>query len=235
MLSDADQLRPKPYSTTASICLEPIQCASQIDAFASRLDLETAGPRRPWGRVSPIYRERYLPKLRDDQTDRRSQSSVWKLDTMLADQSLKFWNEDAAYDFVEQRVWPDGPVCPHCGGMERIGRLNGKSTRIHTYKCYDCRKPFTVKVGTIFQRSKVPMHKWLQAIVLCRGGKQQINANQLSKVLGVTFKTAKTMIASIREGAQTYKAEDRRRRSVSVLDGNVPKGLELYDTQDIGP
>ena len=61
-----------------------------------------------------------------------------------------FHNEKAAYAYVEARVWPEGPVCPHCGGYERIGKLSGQSTRIGVHKCYQCRKPFTVKVGTIF-------------------------------------------------------------------------------------
>lgn len=127
---------------------------------------------------------------------------------MFTDGSRKFWDEDAAYDFVEQRVWPDGPVCPHCSGAGHIGRLKGQSTRARTYKCYVCRKPFTVKVGTILEHSKVPMHKWLQAMVLCRGGKHQINANQVSQVLGVTFKTAKTMLSSIRGHALAKEPED---------------------------
>lgn len=61
-----------------------------------------------------------------------------------------FHDEKAAYAYVEARVWPEGPVCPHCGGSERISKMGGKSTRVGTYKCYACRKPFTVKVGTIF-------------------------------------------------------------------------------------
>jgi transposase-like protein len=82
--------------------------------------------------------------------------------------------------------------------MDQIGRLQGQSTRARTYKCYNCRKPFTVKVGTIFEHSKVPMYKWLQAMVLYRGYKDHVNANQLCKVLGVTYKTAKTMLKLIR-------------------------------------
>ena len=62
-----------------------------------------------------------------------------------------FHNEAKAYEFVEAKVWPHGPSCPHCGGVERISKMAGKSTRIGTYKCYQCRKPFTVKVGTIFE------------------------------------------------------------------------------------
>ncbi len=63
-------------------------------------------------------------------------------------------------------LWPDGPVCPHCGGVERIGKMGGKSTRYGLYKCYQCRKPFRVTVGTIFESSHIPLHIWLQAIGL---------------------------------------------------------------------
>ena len=62
-----------------------------------------------------------------------------------------FHNEEAAFDYVEKRVWPNGPVCPHCGGFERISQMGGKSTRQGLYKCYQCRKPFTVRMGTIFE------------------------------------------------------------------------------------
>ena len=73
-------------------------------------------------------------------------------------------------------VWPDGPICPHCGGVERIGKMGGKSTRIGTYKCYQCRKPFTVKVGTIFESSHIPLHIWLQAIFLMASSKKGISS-----------------------------------------------------------
>src|SRR5271170_7146079 len=71
-----------------------------------------------------------------------------------------FQDEAAAYAWVEARVWPEGPICPHCGGIDRIGKLQGKSTRVGVYKCYQRRKPFTVKVGTVFEDSHVPM-RWL--------------------------------------------------------------------------
>ena len=77
-------------------------------------------------------------------------------------------NEIKAYEFVEAIVWPDGPVCPHCGGVDKIGKLGGKSTRIGVYKCYQCRKPFTVKIGTIFESSHIPLRFWLQAIQIGR-------------------------------------------------------------------
>lgn len=110
-----------------------------------------------------------------------------------------FHDEAAAYRFVEARVWPNGPVCPHCGGTDRNSALKGKSTRIGTYKCYDCRKPFTVKIGTIFEASHVKMNLWLQAIFLMASSKKGISSNQLHRTLGVTLKTAWFMSHRIRE------------------------------------
>lgn len=110
-----------------------------------------------------------------------------------------FHDETAAYAFVEARVWPNGPICPHCGGVERISKMGGKSTRIGTYKCYQCRKPFTVKIGTVFESSHVPLHLWLQAIFLLASSKKGISSNQLHRTLGVTLKTAWFMSHRIRE------------------------------------
>lgn len=101
-----------------------------------------------------------------------------------------YHDEAAAYKFVEARIWPNGPVCPHCGGFERISKMEGKSTRIGTYKCYQCRKPFTVKIGTIFEASHVKLNHWLQAIFLIASSKNGISSNQLHRTLGVTLKTA---------------------------------------------
>jgi len=110
-----------------------------------------------------------------------------------------FHNEEAAFAFVEARVWPEGPNCPHCGGVERIGKMGGKSTRTGLYKCYQCRKPFTVRMGTVFEASKVPLHIWLQAMFLIAGSKKGISSNQLHRTLGVTLKTAWFMSHRIRE------------------------------------
>src|SRR2546423_10686531 len=110
-----------------------------------------------------------------------------------------FHNEEAAYAYVESRIWPEGPVCPHCGGVDRISKMGGKSTRIGAYKCYQCRKPFTVKIGTIFEASHVPMNVWLQAMYLIAGSKKGISSNQLHRTLGVTLKTAWFMGHRIRE------------------------------------
>ncbi|MCO5146022.1 MAG: IS1595 family transposase [Aquamicrobium sp.] len=110
-----------------------------------------------------------------------------------------FHDEAAAYAFVEARVWPNGAVCPHCGGTDRNRLMGGKSTRIGTYKCYDCRKPFTVKVGTIFEASKVGMTVWLQAIYLMASSKKGISTHQLHRTLGVALRTAWFMSHRIRE------------------------------------
>jgi len=111
----------------------------------------------------------------------------------------RFQNEQAAYDWVEAHLWPNGPVCPRCGGLDRITKLKGKSTRIGVYKCKDCRKPFTVKVGTIFEDSHIPMRMWLQAIALLCASKKGISSNQLHRMLGVTLKSAWFMSHRIRE------------------------------------
>jgi transposase-like protein len=114
-----------------------------------------------------------------------------------------FHDEAAAYAFVEARLWPNGPICPHCGGVERISKMGGKSTRIGAYKCYQCRKPFTVKVGTIFEASHVPMRHWLQAIFLMSSSKKGISSNQLHRTLGCTLKTAWFLSHRLREAMST--------------------------------
>jgi transposase-like protein len=114
-----------------------------------------------------------------------------------------FHDEAEAYTWVEARVWPNGPVCPHCKSRERISKMNGKSTRIGAYKCYACRKPFTVKVGTIFESSHLAMHLWLQAIYLLCASKKGISSNQLSRTLGITLKSAWFLSHRIREAMRS--------------------------------
>jgi transposase-like protein len=112
-------------------------------------------------------------------------------------------DEAAAYAWVEARIWPDGPVCPHCGGVDRNSKMGGKSTRIGVYKCYQCRQQFSVKVGTVFEDSHVPMRLWLQAMFLLCSSKKGISSNQLHRTLGVTLKTAWFMAHRIRAAMQT--------------------------------
>lgn len=141
-----------------------------------------------------------------------------------------FHNEEAAYAYVEARIWPEGPVCPHCGGVERISKMQGKSTRIGVYKCYQCRKPFTVKIGTIFEDSKVAMHLWLQAMYLIAGSKKGISSNQLHRTLGVTLKTAWFMSHRIREAMRDsnldmFGGEGGSVQADETWIGNIP-GVE---------
>lgn len=112
-----------------------------------------------------------------------------------------FHNEAAAYEFVEKRIWANGIICPHCGNTDqaRIGRLGGKSTRVGVRKCYACRKPFTVKVGTIFESSHIALHLWLQAIYLLASSKKGISTQQLHRTLGITLKSAWFLSHRIRE------------------------------------
>ena len=110
-----------------------------------------------------------------------------------------FYDEKAAYKFLEKRLWPNGPTCPHCGGVERISAMKGTSTRIGSYKCYQCRSKFTVKVGTVFESSHVKLHVWLQAVALLTSSKKGMSSNQLHRILGVTLKTAWFMGHRIRE------------------------------------
>src|SRR4051812_42732684 len=114
-----------------------------------------------------------------------------------------FHDEEAAYAWVEARVWPNGPVCPHCGGFDRISPMKGKSTRFGAYKCYQCRKPFTVKVGTIFESSHVALHLWLQAIFLLTSSKKGISANQLHRTLGISLKSAWFVAHRVREAMRS--------------------------------
>lgn len=112
-----------------------------------------------------------------------------------------FHNEAVAYAHVEARLWPNGPVCPHCGGVDRITAVKAnveKRVRIGLKRCGDCKKQFTVKVGTVFEQSHVPLNMWLQAIALMCSSKKGFSANQLARVLGVSIKAAWFMAHRLR-------------------------------------
>ena len=94
-------------------------------------------------------------------------------------------DEKAAYAYVEAKIWRNGRVCPHCGVIDRSGLLKGKSTRIGVYKCYACRKPFTVKIGTIFEDSALPLDKWFVAIWAIANCKNGISSYELARSIGV--------------------------------------------------
>ena len=114
--------------------------------------------------------------------------------------AVHFHSEEAAYEYVEARLWPNGPVCPHCGATsEQVGRLRGRTNRIGLCKCYACRKPFTVKIGTVFESSHVPMRVWLQAIYLFCSSKKGISTRQLQRTFQCGLKTAWFLGHRVRE------------------------------------
>lgn len=111
----------------------------------------------------------------------------------------RFTNTDAARRHLEGLLWPNGPVCPHCGVIGEATLLKGKSTRPGVYWCNACQKPFSVTVGTVYERSKVPLHTWLYATHLLCSSKKGISSQQIARMLGVTVKTAWFMTMRIRE------------------------------------
>ena len=114
-----------------------------------------------------------------------------------------FHDEDAAYRHVEKVLWPDGPICPKCGSLDNAYRMKGKRARPGLRRCRDCKKDFTVKIGTIFEDSHVKMYQWLQAVYLMCASKKGFSAHQLHRMLGVTYKTAWFMAHRIREAMRT--------------------------------
>jgi transposase-like protein len=116
-------------------------------------------------------------------------------------------DESHARKHLEALQWPHGPVCPHCGVVNEATELSGKSTRPGVWKCRPCQKPFSVTVGTVFERSKVPLTKWLLATELLTSSKKGISAHQIHRMLGVTYKTAWFMMHRIREAMTPAASE----------------------------
>ena len=118
-----------------------------------------------------------------------------------------FHNEAAAIAHLEGIIWANGIVCPKCGTVDRSGKLEGKTARAGLRKCYSCRKQFTVKVGTVFESSHIPLHKWLQAAYLMASSKKGISSHQLHRILEVTYKTAWFMTHRLREAMRELNIE----------------------------
>lgn len=110
-----------------------------------------------------------------------------------------FQDADKAREHLEALNWPNGPFCPHCGECENVTRMQGKSHRPGLHQCNSCKKNFTVTVGTVFERSKVPLNKWLLATYLLSASKKGMSGHQMARMLGVTYKTAWFMMHRIRE------------------------------------
>ena len=116
----------------------------------------------------------------------------------------RFHDEQAAYDWVESQLWPDGPTCPKCFATHaRVTKLQGKSTRIGVYKCKDCRKPFSVTVGTVMERSHIPLSKWVLAAQFMASSKKGISAHQLHRTLEIGYKAAWFLAHRIREAMRS--------------------------------
>lgn len=112
-----------------------------------------------------------------------------------------FHDEGAARQHLETLLWPHGPVCPHCGVIGQATLMKGKSTRPGLYKCRACRKPFTVTMGTIMERSHIPVSKWVLAAQLMASSKKSMSAHQLHRMLGTNYETAWFMFHRLREAA----------------------------------
>jgi transposase-like protein len=113
-----------------------------------------------------------------------------------------FHDEAKAFEFLESVLWKDGPVCPHCGGMERITKVKAnkaKRIRLGLWRCGPCKRQFTVKVGTVFEHARLPLNKALQAAYLMTSSKKGISAHQLHRTLEVTYRTAWFLAHRIRE------------------------------------
>jgi transposase-like protein len=114
----------------------------------------------------------------------------------------EFHDETKAFEHLERIIWADGKACPHCGGVGRITKVTAnaaKRIRLGLWRCGDCKKQFTVKVGTVFEHARLPLHKALQAVYLMTSSKKGISAHQLHRVLEVTYKTAWFLAHRIRE------------------------------------
>lgn len=138
-----------------------------------------------------------------------------------------YTDENKARDHLESLRWPDGPICPHCGSLNNATRLEGKAHRPGLLKCKDCRKQFSVTVGTVFERSKIPLTKWLAATFLMASSKKGISSHQIHRTLGITYKTAWFMTHRIREAM--------RDTSTDQLGGPGSSGIVEADEVYIGP
>jgi len=117
-----------------------------------------------------------------------------------------FHDEEKAFEYLESVIWADGKVCPHCGGLDRITKVKAnpsKRIRLGLWRCGDCKKQFTVKVGTVFEHARLPLFKALQAVYLMTSSKKGISAHQLHRVLEVTYKTAWFLAHRIREAMRS--------------------------------
>src|SRR3954469_20306910 len=111
----------------------------------------------------------------------------------------EFHDAEKAREWLENELWPNGPVFPRCGVIDQSTLMQGKSHRPGLYQCNACRKPFTVTVGTLYERSHIPLHKWLAATHLLMASKKGMSAMQIHRMLGISYKAAWFLCHRIRE------------------------------------
>jgi len=113
-----------------------------------------------------------------------------------------FHDDNAAREYLETVLWPHGPVCPRCGVMgDRITKMAGKSLRPGVYNCKDCRKPFSVTVGTVMERSHIPLSKWVLASRLMAASKKGFSAHELHRCMDISYEAAWFLFHRLREAA----------------------------------
>lgn len=146
-----------------------------------------------------------------------------------------FQSEDKAREALEAVLWPDGPYCRHCGNSdpEKIAKMEGKSHRAGLYYCNECKGQFTVTVGTVFERSKVPLTKWWMAAHMLNSGKNGVSAHEIHRTIGVTYKTAWFMMHRLREAMTGMNAgpmggEGRSVQADETYYGNSSKRSKGY-------
>jgi len=138
-----------------------------------------------------------------------------------------FQDAEKAREYLEALRWANGVVCPHCGSIGAHYKLQGKSTRPGVYKCVDCSDQFTVTVGTVFERSKIALNIWLQAVHLMSASKKGISAKQIERMLGVSYKTAWFMSHRIRE-AMTIAPTDKMGGPGTIVEADETYWGNLY-------
>jgi transposase-like protein len=115
-----------------------------------------------------------------------------------------FTDETKAREWLEARVWPQGPICPHCGATgDDVTKLEGAKHRPGLYQCNQCREQFTVTVKSVFERSKIPLTKWLAALFLMTASKKGVSAHQIHRSLGISYKTAWFLCHRLREAMRS--------------------------------
>ncbi len=139
----------------------------------------------------------------------------------------QFQDPDKAREYLENLRWPNGVVCPHCGVIGGHYHLQGKATRPGVYKCGACSDQFTVTVGTVFERSKIGLHSWLQAVHLMSASKKGVSAKQIERMLGVSYKTAWFMCHRIRE-AMTPVPTDKMGGPNTIVEADETYWGNLY-------